>query len=78
VFSVHTGVPGGRSVFWDVIVSFILKQKKCVCTRVLLHTVSEIEVFHCTVAKLLIRGGYYVLFLISVFIVQVSKLVQFT
>ena len=54
------------------------KAKKCICTRVLLREVSEIEVFHCTVAKFLIREGYYVLFLISVFIVQVSKLVQFT
>jgi len=39
--------------------------------------VSEIELFHCTVAKLLIKG-YYILFLILVFIVQVTKLVQFT
>jgi hypothetical protein len=32
----------------------------------------------CTVPKLLIRKRYYVLFLIPVFIVQVTKLVQFT
>jgi hypothetical protein len=34
--------------------------------------------FHRTVAKLLIRKRYYVLFLIPVFIVQMTKLVQFT
>jgi hypothetical protein len=33
---------------------------------------------HCTVPKLLIRKRYYLLFLIPVFIVQVTKLVQFT
>jgi hypothetical protein len=32
----------------EVIVSVILS-KKCVCTCVLLRTVSEIELFHCTV-----------------------------
>ena len=42
-------------------------------------TVSEIEIFECTTAKLLIRKRYYVyvLFLIPVFIVQVTELVQF-
>jgi hypothetical protein len=45
---------------------------------VLFRTASEIELFHCTVPKLLIRKRYYVLFLIPVFIVQVTKLVQFT
>jgi hypothetical protein len=45
---------------------------------VLFRTVSEIELFHYTVPKLLIRKRYYVLFLIPVFIVQVTKLVQFT
>jgi hypothetical protein len=40
--------------------------------------VSAIELFHCTVPKLLIRKRYYVLFLIPAFIVQVTKLVQFT
>jgi hypothetical protein len=52
--------------------------KQCICTCVLFRTVSEIELFHCTVAKLLIRKRYYVLFLMPVFIVQVTKLVQFT
>jgi uncharacterized integral membrane protein len=40
--------------------------------------VSEIELFHCTVPILLIRMRYYILFLIPVFIVQVTKSVQFT
>jgi hypothetical protein len=35
-----------RSIFWEVIVSAILS-KKCTCTHV--RTVSEIELFHCTV-----------------------------
>ena len=48
-------------------------------TCVLFRTVSEIELFECTTAKLLIRKRYYVyvLFLIPVFIVQVTELVQF-
>jgi hypothetical protein len=44
----------------------------------LFRTVSEMELFHFTVPKLLIRRRYYVLFLILVFIAQVTKLVQFT
>jgi len=49
-----------------------------VWTCVLLRTVSEIELFQCTTAKLLIRKRcyVYVLFLIPVFIVQVTELVQ--
>jgi hypothetical protein len=35
------------------------------------------QLFHCTDPKLLIRKIYYVLFLIPVFIVQVTKLVCF-
>jgi hypothetical protein len=45
-------------------------------TCVLFRKVSEIEIFHCTLPKWLIRKRYYVLFLIPVFIVQVTKLVQ--
>ena len=52
-------------------------KQKFICTFVLFRTVSEIELFHCTVAKLLIKR-YCLLFPISVFIVQVTKLVQFT
>jgi hypothetical protein len=54
------------------------KQKKYICKCVSFRTVSEIEVFHCTVPKLLTRKRYYILFVIQVFIVQVTKLVQFT
>jgi hypothetical protein len=46
------------------------KKKNRVCTCVLFRTVSEIELFHCTVPKLLIRKRYYVSFLIPVFIFQ--------
>jgi hypothetical protein len=63
-----------RSIFWEVIVS----KKKCVYTCALFRTVSEVELFHCIVPKLLIRKRYYVLFLTPVLIVQVTKLVQFT
>jgi hypothetical protein len=66
-----------RSILWEVIVSVILS-KKVYSTRVLFRTVSEIELFHCTVPKLLIRKRYYVLFLIPGLIVHVTKLVQFT
>jgi hypothetical protein len=67
----------GRSVFWEVIVSVILR-KNCIYTCVQFRTVSEIELFHCTVPNLLLRKRYYVLFLIPVFTVHVTKLVQFT
>jgi hypothetical protein len=51
------------------------KQKSIyVCTCVPFRTVSEMELFHCTVPKLLIRKRYCLLFLIPVFIVQVTKL----
>jgi hypothetical protein len=53
-------------------------KQKFICTCVLFRSVSKIELFHCTVPKLLIRKRYYLLFLIPVFIVQVTKLVQFT
>jgi hypothetical protein len=64
-----------RSIFWEVILS-VIQARKCTC--VLFRTVSEIQLFYCTVPKLLIRKIYYVLFLIPVFIVEVTKLVQFT
>jgi hypothetical protein len=56
----------------DVTESAILS-KKCTCTCVLFRTVSETELFHCGVPKLLITKRYYVPFLIPVFIV-----IQFT
>jgi hypothetical protein len=49
-----------------------------VCACVVFQTVSEIELFHCTVPELFIRKRYYILFLIPVFIVQVTKFVHFT
>jgi hypothetical protein len=69
--SVHRVSQEERSVFWEVIVSVILS-KKCTCTCVLFRTVSEIELFHCRVPKLFIRKIFIV------FIIQVTKLVQFT
>jgi hypothetical protein len=65
------------SIFCKVVVSAILS-KEFICECVLFRTVYEIKIFHCTVPKLLIRMRYYVLFLTPVFIVQVTKLVQFT
>jgi hypothetical protein len=53
-----------RSIFWEVIVLF--------------RTVSEIELFYCAVPKLLIGMRYCVLYLTPEFIVEVTKLVQFT
>jgi len=64
------GILGGNVSILEVIVSVII------CTCVLFGTVCKIEPFHCTVTKLLLKCNY-VLFLISVFIVQVRKLVQF-
>jgi hypothetical protein len=49
------------------------KQKKCVYTCALFRTVSNIELFHSTVPKLLIRKRFYALFLILVFIIQVTE-----
>jgi hypothetical protein len=66
-----------RSIFWEVIVLVILS-KNCIHTCALFQTVSEIELFHCTVPKLLIRKRHYVQFLTTVFIVQATKLVQFS
>jgi hypothetical protein len=56
------------------------KQKSVICTSIcaLFRTVSDAELYHYTVPTLLARKRDYVLFLISVFTVQVTKLVQFT
>jgi hypothetical protein len=66
-----------RSIFGEIAVSDF--QKKNGHAHVS-HSerISEIEIFDCTVLKLFIRKRYYVLFLILVFSVQVTKLVQFT
>jgi hypothetical protein len=57
-----------RSIFWEVIASVILSKEMYV-QIILFRTVSEVEIFHCTFPKLLIRKRYYILFLIPVFIV---------
>jgi hypothetical protein len=61
-----------RSIFREVTVSVILSKEVYMYTCIF-RTVSEIELYHCTVPKLFIGKGYYVLFLISVFIVQATK-----
>jgi hypothetical protein len=65
------GVPGGKVYILGGHSIGHSKQKSVLCTCVLFRTVSEIQLFHCTV--LLIRKRYYVLFLIQVFIVQVKR-----
>jgi hypothetical protein len=55
VSSVHAGCfEEERPLFWEVITSVILGKKKYICTCILFRTVPEIELFHCTVPKLLI------------------------
>jgi hypothetical protein len=62
---------GGHSIAYS-------KQKFVYVHVCPIRTVSEIELFQCTVLKFLMEKIYYVVFLIPVFIVQVTKLVQFT
>jgi hypothetical protein len=71
------GIPGGKVNILGGQSIGHSKQKKIVYVHVLFRTVSEIQLFHCTDPKLLIRKRYYVL-LIPVFIAQVTKFVQFT
>jgi hypothetical protein len=49
------GVPGGKSIFCEAIVSVILSKRKCICTCVLFRTVSKINLFLCTVHCTLYR-----------------------
>jgi hypothetical protein len=35
-----------RSAFWEIILTAILSKKICICSCVLLRTVSDIELFH--------------------------------
>ena len=51
-------------------------KRNSIRTCVLFGTVSKMELFHCTDTKLLLNSNY-VLFLITVFIVQVATLVEF-
>jgi hypothetical protein len=61
------GVPGGNvNILGGQGINH--SKQKSIYTYVLFWTVSEIELFHCTVARLLIKR-YYVLYLIPVFIV---------
>jgi hypothetical protein len=70
------GVPGGKvSILGGLSIGHSKQNRVYIC---LIRTVSRIELFQCTVPKLLIRKKYYVLFPIVVFIVQVTKFVQFT
>jgi hypothetical protein len=69
------GVPGGKvNILGGHSIGH--SNQKCICTCV--RRASEIELFHCTVPKLLIRKRFCVLFLIPVIIVHVTELVQFT
>jgi len=71
------GVPGGKvNILGGHSIGH--SKQKCLYERVLFRMVSETELFECTTAKLLIRKRYYVyvLFLIPVFIVQGTELVQ--
>jgi hypothetical protein len=61
-------VPGGKVNILGVTESVI--PSKIVHVHV---SYSEMELFHCTIPKLLIRNRYYVPFPIPVFIVQVTK-----
>jgi hypothetical protein len=42
-------------------------------TCLLFRAISEIELFHCAVPKLMVGKRYFILFIIPVFIVQVTK-----
>jgi hypothetical protein len=85
VTSAHVGytivqdTPKGKvSILGDHIIGHVKQKRKCMYACVLFRTISEVELYHCTVPKLLIGKRYYVLFLITVLIAQVTKLVQFT
>ena len=67
-----------RSIFWEVIVSVILSKKLYMNICPIPNGFRDRAIWKQT-AKLLIRKRYYkyVLFLIPVFIVQVTELVQF-
>jgi hypothetical protein len=72
------GVPGRKvSILGGHSVGYS-KQYLCVCTFVLFPAVSEVELTRYTVPELLIRKINYIRFLMSVFIFQVTNLLQFT
>jgi hypothetical protein len=51
----YTECPTRKPIFWEVIVS-VIPSKNCICTHVLLRKIFEIELFHCTDLKLLLRN----------------------
>jgi hypothetical protein len=67
-----------RSIFWEAIVSAILSKNVYMYMCPIPNGFRDRAVSLYSAKKLLIRKRYYVLFLIPVFIVQVTKLVQFT
>jgi hypothetical protein len=62
-----------RSIFWEVIVPAILRKKNCICTCVLFRTVISLYSSKIIDKKEILRT-----ISIPAFIVQVTKLVQFT
>jgi hypothetical protein len=79
VFPRHADVvPGGKVIILGGHSIGHSRQKKVYTCMGPIPNGSEMQLFHCTVLKLLKRKGYYVLILITVFIVQVTKLVQLT
>ena len=75
----YTSVPGGKvNILGGHSIGH--SKQRCLYEHVSYsEKLSEIELFECTTAKLLIRKRdyVYVLFLIPVFIVRVTELVQF-
>jgi hypothetical protein len=66
------GVSGGKvSILGDHSIGHST-QRKCICACVQFRTVSETELFHCTITELLIRKRYYVPFLILICIDKVG------
>jgi hypothetical protein len=66
-----------RSIFWEVTVLIILRNKFYKYMYAILNGFQDRDILLYS-SKLLARVRYYVLFLIPVFIVEETKLVQFT
>jgi len=66
-----------RSIFWEVIVSVILSKNVCMNMRPILNGFRDRAIWITTAKSFIMKRYYvYVLFLIPVFIVQVTELVQ--
>jgi len=78
IYSDIQGVPGGKVNILGGH-SIVHSKQKYLYEHVSYSERFPIDLFECTTAKLLIRKRYhvYALFIISVFIVQVTELVQF-